>query len=77
MTAKRHGKHSPGYVCPKRATRRLISAYIEPELFEAMREATARAGMTRQDAIEKLCEDFVREQGVKMRGKHREPSPSG
>jgi hypothetical protein len=67
-------RNPPGYVCPKRQGRTCVTVFLEPQLVAAMKEATSRAGITRQDAIEQLCEDFVREHGVSVQ---RYARPSG
>jgi hypothetical protein len=39
-----------------------------------MSEATARNGQTKQEVIEKFCEEYARERGIKIR---RAPRRSG
>jgi hypothetical protein len=60
MVKRRHGKHHPGYICPKRAARRLISAYIEPELFASLHELTKQDNTTIQDLLDGACREVVK-----------------
>jgi hypothetical protein len=69
-------RNPPGYVSPEQSRRRMLGIRLRPEIFAAMTEATARAGTTKQDAIEEFCEKFAREHGVKIRRIRRDRSPS-
>jgi hypothetical protein len=55
--------HQPGYVPPIRCGKRAVVAYVDPHLFDAMREITQRDGHTIQTTVEGLCRAYVRSDG--------------
>jgi hypothetical protein len=56
-------RNPPGYKARIRRGKRMIGAYIEPALFDAMHEITSRNGTTIQATLERLCREFVRSKG--------------
>jgi hypothetical protein len=68
------GQNPPGYVPPSRQGKRFLVSPVEPDLFAAMHELTAREGTTIGKAIERLCRDFVEKR--RYRPRRRRPSPA-
>jgi hypothetical protein len=64
MPSKHQGEPSPpGYISPKRASRKPIQTFVEPGLYNAFREVAADQKMTVQDAAERLVHNYVRRHG--------------
>jgi hypothetical protein len=57
------GKHPPGYKGPGRVGKRIVAAYLERELFDAVHEITRRDGHTIQSTMERFWRTFVRTNG--------------
>ncbi len=68
---QRGGKHPPGYICPKRAGKRMMAGYFEAELFAAMHEVADRMRIPLGDALNRACREFVR----KHRGSEASADP--
>lgn len=56
-------RNPPGYKPPIRKGKRMIGAYIDPALFDAMHEITRRDGTSMQATLERFCREFVRTNG--------------
>lgn len=51
--------HKSDYVCPKREHRKPVTTYLEADTAKRVNETAAQLGVTRQDALEQLCEGFA------------------
>jgi hypothetical protein len=55
----RRDYHDSDYICPKRAHRKPVTTYLEPDTAKRVNQTAAQLGVTRQDALEQLCEGFA------------------
>jgi predicted HicB family RNase H-like nuclease len=51
--------HDPHYVCPKRADRKAVTAYVEPSLHEAARALAERRRTTVQEVVERALSRYI------------------
>jgi hypothetical protein len=61
------------YESPSHERLQQLKVRVRPEIYAAYAQATAVAGESKQDPIEKFCEQYARERGIKIRA----PRPSG
>lgn len=65
MTTKRTGLHQggpnpPGYKAPVLDGKRLITAYVPPDLFDAITRRVQREGITKQEAVTRLLARYAK-----------------
>jgi hypothetical protein len=71
MKDRKKDRHRPGYVAPTRQGRKVLAIYIDPELSDNIRKITLAKQTTVQDAMEQLCQEFVRRNKTSL---NRDPS---